>query len=337
MSTASMTGRQKAAAFLISLGPESAAELLKRLGEREVEALTAEMANLQRIQPETMAMLHDEFVDRIATSDMVAIGGMDFAREVLEKSVGRGKADEIIGGLTAAQELRPFDFLRRTPPEQICAFLADESPQTIALVVASLHSSLAARVLAELPATVQSDVALRIATMSETNPEVIRDLEVGLKEKLANVLTQEMTAAGGVESLAEILNQAGRSTERNVLDAMAESDGALADQVRARLFTFDDLVMLTDRDIQLLLREVDQKELALALRGVSGVVSEKLLTNMSTRGAELLREDILQQPPQRKQVVEEAQSKIVGAVRRLEDAGAITIGRGGDDPEDEVV
>jgi flagellar motor switch protein FliG len=337
MSTASMTGRQKAAAFLISLGPENASELLKRLGEREVEALTAEMANLARVQPDTLAMLHDEFAERLAQTDLIAIGGMEFAREVLEKSVGRGKADEIIGGLTQAQEMRPFDFLRRTPPEQICAFLADESPQTIALVIASLHSSLAARVLAELQPAVQSDVALRIATMTETNPEVIRDLEVGLKEKLANVLTQEMTAAGGVESLAEILNQAGRSTEKNVLEAMAESDGMLADQVRARLFTFDDLVMLTDRDIQLLLREVDQKELALALRGVANVVRDKLLTNMSSRGAELLREDIETQPPQRKQVVEEAQSKIVGAVRRLEDSGAITIGRGGEDPDDEVV
>jgi flagellar motor switch protein FliG len=337
VNAASMTGRQKAAAFLISLGPEQASEMLKRLGEREVEALTAEMANLARIQPDTLAVLHDEFAERLAQSELVAVGGMDFAREVLEKTVGRGKADEIIGGLTAAAEMRPFDFLRRTPPEQICAFLADESPQTIALVVASLHSSLAARVLAELPPHVQSDVALRIATMSETNPEVIRDLEVGLKEKLSNVLTQEMTAAGGVESLAEILNQAGRSTERNVLEAMAETDGALADQVRARLFTFDDLVMLADRDIQLLLREVDQKELALALRGVSNAVKEKLLSNMSQRGADLLREDIDQAPPQRKQVVEEAQSKIVGAVRRLEDSGAITIGRGGEEDEDEVV
>jgi flagellar motor switch protein FliG len=255
---------------------------------------------------------------------------------VLVQLVGTERADEIIGTVTTKPESRPFEFLRRTPPEQVHAFLKDESPQTIALVVASVHSTLAARVLAELPPELQADVALRIATMSETNPDVIRDIEQGLRLKLANVVGQEFAAAGGVDALAEILNRAGRSTERNVVGAISESDQELADEIKLRLFTFEDLVVLEDRDLQLVLREVDQKELQLALRGVEQNVVEKILANMSQRGAEMLREDMEASAPQRKAVVEEAQGKVVAAVRRLEDAGALVIRRGAEE-EEEVV
>jgi flagellar motor switch protein FliG len=191
-------------------------------------------------------------------------------------------------------------------------------------------------VLAELPPELQADVALRIATMSETNPDVIRDIEQGLRLKLANVVGQEFAAAGGVDALAEILNRAGRSTERNVVGAISESDQELADEIKLRLFTFEDLVVLEDRDLQLVLREVDQKELQLALRGVEQNVVEKILANMSQRGAEMLREDMEASAPQRKAVVEEAQGKVVAAVRRLEDAGALVIRRGAEE-EEEVV
>src|SRR5881392_251186 len=244
-SPAGLSGRQKAAVLLISLGAERAANVLKHLGEREIE-------------------------DRLASNDVLGggMGGPDFAREVLSQLVGAERAEEIIGVVTTIPEARPFEFLRRTPPEQVHAFLKDESPQTIALVVASVHSTLAARVLAELPPELQSDVALRIATMSETNPDVIRDIEQGLRLKLANVVGQEFAAAGGVDALAEILNRAGRSTERNVVGAISESDQELADEIKLRLFTFEDLIILEDRDLQLVLREVDQKELQLALRGV---------------------------------------------------------------------
>ncbi|HEX5923240.1 MAG TPA: flagellar motor switch protein FliG, partial [Baekduia sp.] len=239
----------------------------------------------------------------------------------------------ILGQITSTAELRPFDFLRRTPPEQIATFLADEAPQTIALVVASLHTTLGASVLGALPAEVQANVAMRSATMEDTNPGVVEDVERGLRLKLSNVLTQEFSQAGGVDSLAELLNRAGRSTERTVLEAIAETDGELADEIRQKLFTFDDIVVLTDRDIQLLLREVDQKDLGLALRGVTEEVKDTIFRNMSTRGAEMLQEDLDTAQPQRRSVVEEAQSRIVGAIRRLEDAGAITIGRGGEDGE----
>jgi flagellar motor switch protein FliG len=334
----SLSGRQKAAVLLISLGTERAANVLKHLSEREVESLSAEMAGLWRVRPETSAAVMGEIEDRLASSDISGggVGGPEFAREVLQQLVGSERAEEIMGTVTAKPEARPFEFLRRTPPEQVVAFLKDESPQTIALVVASVHSALAARVLAELPPELQADVALRIATMSETNEDVIRDIEQGLRLKLANVVGKEFAAAGGVDALAEILNRAGRSTERNVVGAISDRDQQLAEEIKLRLFTFEDLVILQDRDLQLVLREVDQKDLQLALRGVEQNVVEKLLSNMSQRGAEMLREDMAASAPQRKAVVEEAQGKVVAAVRRLEDAGSLIIRRGAEE-EEEVV
>jgi flagellar motor switch protein FliG len=330
---AGLTGRQKAAVFLITIGTTRAAEVLKFLSEREIEAISAEMASLWRIKAETADAVVQELAERFETQDEFAMGGPDFAREVLVHLLGETRAEEILGQITAQAELRPFDFLRRTPPEQIATFLADEAPQTIALVVASLHTTLGAKVLSCLSPEIQANVAMRIAQMEDTNPGVVEDVERGLRLKLSNVLTQEFSQAGGVDSLAELLNRAGRSTERTVLEAIAETDGELADEIRQKLFTFDDIVVLNDRDIQMLLREVDQKDLGLALRGVNDEVKDTIFRNMSTRGAEMLQEDLDTGKPQRRSVVEEAQSRIVGAIRRLEDAGAITIGRGGEDGE----
>ena len=332
-----LSGRQKAAIFLISLGSARAAEILKHLTEREVEALSAEMANMWRVKAETTQAVIADLAEQFKSREAFALGGPEFAREVLEHLLGAERADEIVGALIAQAELRPFDFLRRTPPEQIVTFLSDEAPQTVALVVACLQTNLGAAVLSGLPNEMQAEVALRIARMTETNPGVIEDVERGLRQKLANVMTQEFSSAGGIDSLAEILNRAGRSTERIVLAAIQEHSSDLADEVRMRLFTFDDVGLLSDRDIQLVMREVDQKDLALALRGVEGKMREKIFANMSSRGAEMLKEDLETGTPQRRAVVEEAQGRIVGAVRRLEDAGVITIGRGGDDAEEEVI
>jgi len=332
-SATALTGRQKAAVFLITIGTTRAADVLKFLSEREIEAISAEMASLWRVKAETADSVVQELAERFDSQSEFAMGGPQFAREVLEHLLGPTRAEEILGQITAQAELRPFDFLRRTPPEQIATFLADEAPQTIALVVASLHTTLGAKVLGCLAPEIQANVAMRIATMEDTNPGVVEDVERGLRLKLSNVLTQEFSQAGGVDSLAELLNRAGRSTERTVLEAIAETDGELADEIRQKLFTFDDIVVLNDRDIQLLLREVDQKDLGLALRGVNDEVKDTIFRNMSTRGAEMLQEDLETGKPQRRSVVEEAQSRVVGAIRRLEDAGAITIGRGGEDGE----
>jgi flagellar motor switch protein FliG len=326
-----LRGRQRVAAVLVSLGPERAGEILKHLSDAEVQLLSAEMAKLRKIPGETASAVLDELVSSVASDDQDALGGVDFARAALEASMGKTRAEEVLENLAARDGARPFAFLRKTPPDQIVAFLSEESPQTIALVIASLHHTLGARVLSSLPPDVQTDVSLRIATMTEANPEVIRELETGLRNKLANVLSTDLTDTGGVEALAALLNNAGRSTERNVLSAIERTHADLADEVRQLLFTFDDIVELPDRDVQLVMREIDQKDLALALRGVDEAVRDKLMANLSSRAAEVVRDDIDAMGPQPKAAVEEAQSSIVAAVRRLEDAGQITLARGEED------
>src|SRR5436190_427441 len=329
-----LKGRQRVAALLIALGPEKAGEVLKHLSDGEVQALSAEMANMRKIPAEMTAAVLDELVMTVSSDEQAALGGVDFTRAALEASMGKQRADEVLEQLAARDGARPFAFLRKTPPDQIVAFLSEESPQTIALVIASLHHTLGARVLASLPPDVQTDVSLRIATMADANPEVIRELETGLRAKLSNVLNTDMADTGGVDALAAILNNAGRSTERNVLQSIERTHADLADEIRQLLFTFDDIVNLPDRDIQLVLREIDQKDLALALRGVADEVAQKLMGNLSSRAAELVRDDMETMDPQPKAAVEEAQSNIVAAVRRLEDAGQITLARG---EVDEVV
>src|SRR5215204_566323 len=330
-----LKGVSKAAALLVSLGAEQAAAIFKHLREEEIERLSLEMAQLDSVPSQQTETIYREVVDTARAAGFYAEGGVDFAREVLEASVGADRAAEIIGRLAAIIEMRPFEFLRRTPPDQIASFMQTESPQTIALVVANLHTTLAAQVLSQLPPEQQAHTAVRIATMNETSPEVIKDVEAVLRQKLSSVISQEYAASGGVKPLADILNSADRSTERNVLDRLSELDDELAEEVRSLLFVFDDVVKIDNRGMQLVLKEVDQKDLALALRGVSDDVKEKVLGNMSQRGAEMLLEELEIQPPQRRSVVEESQSGIIEIIRRLEDAGALTISRGGGGEADE--
>jgi flagellar motor switch protein FliG len=332
-----LKGRQKAAVLLIALGAQKAAEVLKHLSDREIEALSFEMSGLDEVPAEVGQLVLDELAQRVIASDAMGKGGVEYAKSVLEQVFGPERAGEVLQVVKDAAEGRPFDFVRRTPAEQIAAFLVDETPQTIALVLANLHAGQGAKVLAELPVDLQPDVALRIALMGETSPSVVRDVAQGLRDKLSNVLEHEYSSVGGVETLAELLNHAGRSTERNVLQTIGAEHEDLAEEVRARLFTFEDLHRLADRELQLVLREVDQKDLALALRGVPDWLMEKITSNMSSRAAELLREDIEAQAPQRKHVVEEAQGRIVAIVRRLEDNGTITLGGSSEEEEEELV
>jgi flagellar motor switch protein FliG len=325
---ASVKGRKKAAVLLVSLGRDRAADIFKHLREDEIEALSLEMAKLQRVAPATTETVLEELVATVKAYDSLAAGGVEYAREVLERALGSSRAAEIIGRLSTVIEMRPFEFLRRTPAEQIITFLRNEAPQTVALVVANLHTTLSAQVLAHLPEAEQADIALRIARMGETSPDVVKEVEDVIRAKLASVVQQEYSVAGGVKSLADILNHADRSTERNVLDSLGETDEELAAEVRRLLFVFEDIIKLDDRAIQLVLREADQKDLALALRGVNDDVKDKVLANMSERGAQMLREEMEYQPPQRKRVVEEAQGRIVAIVRKLEEAGALVLSRG---------
>jgi flagellar motor switch protein FliG len=289
------------------------------------------MAKLQRVDPFTTESVLEEFAATVQAYDSLTAGGVDYAREVLERALGPERALEIIGRLSTVIEKRPFEFLSRTPAEQLATFLRNESQQTVALVVANLHTTLASQVLSSLPDGDQADIALRIARMGETSPEVVRQVEEVMRQKLDTVVHQEYSVAGGVKSLAEILNQAGRTTERNVLDTLAETDEELAAEVRRLLFTFEDITKLDDRSIQMVLRDADQKDLALALRGVNDEVKRRILDNMSERGAQMLLEEMEFQPPQRKRVVEEAQSRIVAIVRKLEEAGALVLSRGEED------
>jgi flagellar motor switch protein FliG len=337
-SASKLRGAQKAAALLVAIGEQRAGEIFRFLGDSEVEALSLELAKAQKIPTEVCRDVINEAVESVLAEDYLAEGGVDYARSVLMRSLGEDRADEIIGRLAATIERRPFEFLRRTPAEQIVVFLRNESPQTQALVISNLHTTLAAQVLSQIDPEDQANVALRVAMMSETRPEVVQQVENVMRTRLSAVGAQEYATAGGVKSLADILNHSDRSTERNVLDELAKQDGELAEEIRMLLFTFEDVVKFDDRSIQMVLKEVDQKDLAIALRGVSDDVRDRIFKNMSERGAEMLKEEIDFQPPQRKRVVEEAQGRIVGIVRRLEETGAIVISRGGGgDGEDALV
>jgi len=330
---ANIRGRRKAAVLLVSLGAERAAQVFSRLSEQEIEELSLEMANLRFLEPPIVDAVLSEMAATVEAFDSISAGGVDYAREVLERALGADRAAEIIGRLSTVIEHRPFEFLRRTPAEQIATFLRNESPQTTALVIANLHTTLAAQVLAAMESADQPEIALRIARMGETNPHIVRQVEDVMRDKLATVVDQESTTAGGIKSLAEILNQSDRSTERNVLESLSETDEEISAEVRRLLFVFEDIVKLDDRSIQLILREADQKDLALALRGVSDEVKSKILSNMSERGAQMLAEEMEFQPPQRRRDIEEAQGKMVAIVRTLEEAGTIVLARG----EDEAV
>src|SRR5579859_1210917 len=321
-------GRRKAAVLLVTLGSDKAAAVFKHLRDDEIESLSLEMAKLSNVEPEVTDSVLEEFAATVTAYDSFVSGGVDFAREVLERALGHERADEIIARLSIVIEMQPFEFMRRTPPEQIANFLRNESSQVVALVIANLHTAQAAQVLANLPEAEQADIALRIARMGETSPDVVKQVEAIMRQKLENVVQQEYSAAGGVKSLADILNQVDRSTERNVLDSLSDADEELGEEVRRLLFVFEDIAKLDDRSIQMILREADQKDLALALRGVSDDVKQKILSNMSERGAQMLLEEMEFQPPQRKKVVEEAQGRMVAIVRRLEESGAIVLDRG---------
>ncbi len=333
---ARVAGRRKAAVLMAALGSERAAEVMHHLREEEIEALSLEMVKMGPIDEETTEAILGELAAISADGVGGIAGGIDFAREVLERALGSERADELIGRLSSVIDMRPFEFLRRTSPEQIVALLRTESTQTIALVVANLHTVLAAQVLGHLPEQIRPEIALRIARMGDTSPTVIRQIEEVIRQKLTAEV-EEYTAAGGVKSLADILNHANRPTERIVLDHLAATDQDLADEVRRMLFVFEDIIQLDDRDMQQVLRETGQKDLVLALRGVSDAVKEKVVTNMSERAAATLQEEIEIQQPQRKRDVEEAQGRVVQVVRRLEEDGTIVLSRAGGEDEEEAV
>ncbi len=327
-----LPGARKAAVLLAALGPARAAKVMQLLNPDEFEGLSLEMTRLDHVGPETTQSIFNELAD-LANAGVGASGGIAFVREVIVKALGPERAAEVLGRLSSRTEARPFEFLGRVPPERTATLLRSEAPQTVALVLANLPTSLAAGVLARLPEPQQPDISMRIARMGETSATVIRQVEEVVRQKLTVAGEQEFSASGGTKALAEILNQSDRTTERHVLEQLADADKDLAEEVRSMLFVFEDLVKLEERAIQQVLREADQKDLVLALRGAPENVKEVVLTNMSERGAEMIKEEMELQPPQRKRDIDAAQGRIVAVVRELEEAGTIVISTGDGDSE----
>ncbi|MDR1374123.1 MAG: flagellar motor switch protein FliG, partial [Treponema sp.] len=326
-SSKEFTGRQKAAIFLVSIGSEISAEIFKYLREDEIETLTFEIARLETIEPEQKDAVLMEFQELMMANEFISTGGIDYARELLEKSLGSQKAIDIINRLTSSLQVRPFDFIRRTDPAHLLNFIQQEHPQTIALILAYLEPNKASIILQNLPHEVQSDVARRIATMDRTSPEVLREVERVLEKKLSTLSSEDYTAAGGVESIVEILNLVDRASEKQIIEALEDEDPELAEEIKKRMFVFEDIVMLDDRAIQKVMREVDSQELAKALKSVDTEVQDKIFRNMSKRAASMLKEDMEYMGPVRLKDVEEAQQKIVSIIRHLEDTGEIVVAR----------
>lgn len=326
-----LTGKQKAANFLIFLGPERSAQIFKHLKEEEIEQLTLEIANLRHVQPEKAAELNREFFEMCLARQFIGQGGIAYAKEVLERAYGQEKTLEIIARISASLQVRPFDFMRKTEPGQLLNFIQGEHPQTIALILAYLDPEQASLVLSSLSPERQSEVAKRIAVMDTTSPEVIKEIESVLERKLSSIAPQELTNAGGIKAVVEIINRVDRGTEKTIMEALEIQDPELAEEIKKLMFVFEDIVMIDDRSVQRVLREVDSQDLSLALKGSSAEVAEKIYSNMSARAAEMLKEDMEFMGPVRLRDVEEAQQRVVNNIRKLEEVGEIVIARGGGD------
>ncbi len=327
-----LTGAQKAAVFILHMGKEWSAEVLRSMRETEVADIMAEVARMRTVNSTVVEEVVDEFREMADAKITVTAGGLERARTLLEESLGRDKATEILDRVTASLIELPFEFLRRADPRQVLSFIQDEHPQTIALVLAYMTPDQAAMVMSGLAEDLQRDVAMRLAVMDRTSPEVVAHVEQMLERKLSSVLQpSELSSVGGVQSLVDILNRSDRATERLILEGLENRDSDLADEVRQRMFVFEDIAGLDDRSIQLVLRQVDSKELAVALKGVRQEVRQAITRNMSERAGANLLEEIALLGPVRPKTVEEAQGAIVRVVRALEESGQLVLVRSADE------
>ncbi len=331
MSLDGLTGVQKAAVLLITLGPERSAEIFKHLKDEEIEELTLEIANTRSVSPEVKEEVLSEFYQVCLAQQYIAEGGIGYAKQLLDKALGNERAQEVISKLTASLQVRPFEFVRKTDPSQLLNFIQDEHPQTIAMILSYLTSAQSAMVLGALPPEKQADVAKRIAMMDRTSPDVIKEVERVLERRLASLVNQDYTIVGGVDAIVNILNTVDRATEKHIMESLEIEEPELADEIRKKMFVFEDILLLDDRAIQRVLRDVDNNDLAMALKSANDEVQNVIFKNLSKRLAAMIKEDMDFMGPVRMKDVEEAQQKIVGVIRRLEDAGEIVISRGGGD------
>lgn len=330
ISPETLTGPQKAAVLVLALGVESAAQIFKQLEDDEIEAITAEIARMKSVSAKASAAVIEEFQQMARAQEYMSAGGIRYAQDVLEKALGKSKASTIIERLQGLRGANFFSGLKSVDPRFLLDSVRQEHPQTIAVVLSHLDPKTSAGVLAGLPQAVRADVVMRIANMDKTNPDVIGEIEQILDHRLSSVVNQEVSISGGIKQVAEILNAMDRTSERGVFQVIQETDVLMADEIRKLMFTFDDVILVDDRGIQRVLKEVEQKELALAMKAAGPEVAAKLLKNMSERAGALLKEEIEYLGPVKLRDVEAAQQKIVAVVRRLEEAGEIIVqGRGG--------
>lgn len=326
-----LTGKQKAAILLISLGPDVSAQVYKHLTEEEIEKLSLEISSVKKVDSDLKEDVLDQFHQIMLAQDYISQGGIGYAKTVLEKAFGSQEASNIINRLTSSLQVRPFDFARKADPMQVLNFIQSEHPQTIALVLSHLDPEQAGQILSELPQDMQADVAKRIATMDSTSPEIISQVEQVLERNIASSLTEDYTQTGGIQAVVEVLNGVDRSTERTILDALEIQDPELSDAIKKRMFVFEDIVILDNRAIQRVIREVENEDLRLSLKVASEEVKDIVFKNMSQRMAETFQEEMEYMGPVRLRDVEEAQTRIVSSIRRLEEIGEIIIARGGGD------
>ena len=326
-----ISGLQKAAILLIVLGPERSANIFKHLKEEEIEELTLEIANTRSVTPQVKEDILNEFYEVCLAQQYIAEGGITYAKESLEKALGNEKAMDVIGKLTASLQVKPFEFVRKTDASQLLNFIQDEHPQTIALILSYLSAGQSAMIISALPPEKQADVAKRIAVMDRTSPDVIKEVEKVLESKLSNLVNQDYTIIGGVDAVVEILNTVDRGTEKHIMETLEIEEPELADEIRKKMFVFEDILLLDDRAIQQVLRNVDNNDLAIALKNANEQVQTAIFDNMSKRLAVMIKEDMEFMGPVRMKDVEEAQQKIVNIIRKLEDSGEIIISRGGGD------
>ncbi len=324
-------GLQKAAILLISLGPEKSATIFKHLKEDEIEELTLEIANTRSVTPQVKEDVMEEFYQICLAQQYIAEGGIGYAKELLDKALGADKAMEVIGKLTASLQVKPFEFVRKTDATQLLNFIQDEHPQTIALILSYLSAQQAALIISALPPDKQADVAKRIASMDRTSPDVIKEVEKILESKLASLVNQDYTIIGGVDAVVDILNTVDRGTEKHIMETLEIEEPELADEIRKKMFVFEDILLLDDRSIQRVLRDVDNNDLAVALKSANENVQDAIFRNLSSRLATMIKEDMEFMGPVRLKDVEEAQQKIVNIIRKLEDSAEIVISRGGGD------
>ncbi len=324
-------GRAKAAILLIFLGPETSGYILQSLSDSEIEILTIEIAKARKVTTEEKLSVLFEFEQLMMARKFFSEGGLEYAKHLLEKTIGPGRALEILAKMGTSLQVQPFEAARTADPTQLATLIQNEHPQTVALILAYLQPEKSAVILQSMTPDTQVEIAKRLALMDRTSPEITREVENYLEERLSSIIGQDFTSVGGIDSLIGVLNAVERATEKNIIETMEVQEPSLAEEVKKRLFVFEDVVLIDDRSLQRLFKEIDMKDLSVALKGVTDEVKEKFYKNMSKRAAEMLKEEMAYMGPVRMRDVDQAQQRIVAVVKKLEARGEIVISRPGEE------